>query len=191
VYKLVDRARFGNLRAIKLLFSYLLGTPKPVVEPDELDLQELHLAQQTALAAATLQEAAPANSPANDTPPPSEGEVSRPAEGVPEASSPPAAAPSPNRPNGEPCSSTAGEAPSVNRTSNVSEAEKPSQRPSPNRPNGEPAASASNTCPSPNRPNGEPAGGRSKNRPSTNRRKGAGEPGAVCGESPARQAART
>jgi hypothetical protein len=152
VWKLVDRARFGNLRAIKLLFSYLLGTPKPVVEPDELDLHEMHLAHQTALAEKALKEAAPS---ANDAPAPPNGQDGKLATGVPEA--PPAlpvSAPSPNGTNREPYPSTASEAPSTNRTSDVSEADKLSRPPSTNRPNGDPPAGASKTRPSTNRPNG-------------------------------------
>ena len=154
VYRLVERAQNGNLQAIKLLFSYLLGTPKPVVEPDELDLHEMHLAQQTALAEKTLQEAALANPPANDAPLQSDGEVGRPAEGGHEAPPPPpACAPSTNRTNGEPCSPTTGQVPSTNRASDVCESGKLSQQPSTNRPNGEPAASGSKHRPSVNGPN--------------------------------------
>jgi hypothetical protein len=147
VYKLVDRARFGNLQAIKLLFSYLLGTPKPVVEPDELDLQEMHLAHQAALAAEALQELATANPPAK-APPPPDGEVGRPVAGGPEAPSAPAAAPSTNRTNREPCPPTVSEVPSTNRECDTADAGKPSQPPSTNRPNGEPVAGVSNTRPS-------------------------------------------
>jgi hypothetical protein len=170
VFRLVERARYGNLQAIKLLFSYLLGTPKPVVEPDELDLQEMHLAHQTALAAEALQQAAPAKPATNDAPAPPDGEVGGSAASVPEAP-PPAAAPSTNRANREPCSPTVSEAPSTNRSSDVAEADKPSQPPSTTRANGEPAA------------------GVSKNRPSTNGPNRAREPEPVCGESPGKQAA--
>jgi hypothetical protein len=154
VYKLVDRARFGNLQAIKLLFTYLLGTPKPVVEPDELDLQEMHLAQQTALAAELLKEAAPAKPVANDAPPPLDDEVGRPVVSVPEASpSPPAPAPSTNGTNREPCPTTTGQAPSQNRASDVSEAGKLAEPPSTKRPNGEPPPSGSKSRPSTIGPN--------------------------------------
>jgi hypothetical protein len=175
VYKLVDRARFGNLHAIKLLFSYLLGTPKPVVEPDELDLQEMDLAHQTTLAAELLKEAAPAKPVANDAPPPPDDEVGRPVESVPETSPPPAAsAPSTNGANREPCVPTTGQAPSLSRESDVSEAGKLAEPPSTKRPNGEPAA------------------GVNKNRPSTNGRpKRAREPNPVRGGSPGGQAADT
>jgi hypothetical protein len=136
VYKLVDWARDGNLQAIKLLFSYLLGTPKPVVEPDELDLHEMHLAHQTTLAAEALQEQeAETAKPAAAAASLPDGEVGRPASSVPEA--PPALpvfAPSVNGTNGEPCTSTASGAPLANR------------------PNGEPAARASKTRPSTNGP---------------------------------------
>ena len=149
VFRLVERARNGNLQAIKLLFSYLLGTPKPVVEPDELDLNEMHLAHQAALAAEALQEAVPAKPAANDAPPPPDGEVGRPAASEPEAPAPPpASAPSTNRTNREPCPPTASEAPSTNRVADVSVAGEPSQPPSTNRANGEPAAGVSQTCPS-------------------------------------------
>ena len=135
VFKLVERAQNGNLQAVKLLFSYLLGIPKPVVEPDELDLNEMHLAQQTALAEEALQEAASERPKSDDVPPPPDGEDGRPAAGVPEAPpSPPSSAPSTNRPNGEPCPATTGKAPSTNRASDVSEAGNPSQLPSTNRP---------------------------------------------------------
>jgi hypothetical protein len=95
VYQLLELAKDGELQAIKLLFSYLLGTPKPVVEPDELDLHEMHLAHQTALAAEALQEAAPARPSANDAPLPLDGPVESPAASVHEAPPPsPASAPS-------------------------------------------------------------------------------------------------
>jgi hypothetical protein len=155
VWKLVDRARFGNLQAIKLLFSYLLGTPKPVVEPDELDLNEMHLAQQTALAEKALQEAEAAMPPTNDAAAPPDGEVGRPAESVPEAPTPPAAAPSTNGTNREPCCPTASVAPSPNGEFNAAETGKPSQQPSANRSNGAPAASGSQNRPSRNRSNGK------------------------------------
>ena len=150
VYRLVERAKCGNLQAIKLLFSYMLGTPKPVVEPDELDLNEMHLAHQAALAAEALQEALMANPPANDAPPLPYGEISTPAApGVHEAPQPPPASePSTNRASHEPCPLTASEAPSANREFDAAEAGKPAQPPSTNRPNGEPAADVSNTHPS-------------------------------------------
>jgi hypothetical protein len=159
VYKLVDRARYGNLQAIKLLFSYLLGTPKPVVDPDELDLHEMQLAQQTALAEKALRDAAPA---ANDAPAPPDGQDGKPATGKPEA--PPASsasAPSPNGTNREPYPSTASEAPSPNRTSDVSESDKQSRPRSTNGPNGDPPTNGSKTRRSTNGPNGarDPATG--------------------------------
>src|SRR5580704_18316047 len=46
---LLLNAKGGHLPSIKLLFSYVLGKPKPVVEPDLLDLQEMHMLQQSAL----------------------------------------------------------------------------------------------------------------------------------------------
>ena len=174
VFKLVERARNGNLQAIKLLFSYLLGTPKPVVEPDELDLMELHLAHQEALATEALQEARPDRPVADDATPLSDGEVGRPAASEAEAPpSPPASAPSTNHTNGETCPLTTGQAPSTNRVSDVSEADKPAALPSPNRPNGEPAAGGSKNCPSTIGPNGTR------------------EPDPVCGGLPGGQAAET
>ena len=158
VYRLVERAQYGNLQAIKLLFSYLLGTPKPVVEPDELDPNEMHLAHQEALAEQALQETAPARPAANDAPAPPDDLDQRPATSLPEM--PPSSAPSTNRTNGEACPPTTDEAPSTNRVSEVFEARKPVLPPSTNRRNGEPAAGASKT------------------RPSTNRSKRAGEPSA-------------
>ena len=172
VFKLVERAQNGNLQAIKLLFTYLLGTPKPVVEPDELDLNEMHLAHLTALAEEALQETAAATPAANDATPLPESEVDRSATSEPEAPpSLPACAPSTNHTNGEPCPPTVNEAPSTNRFADVCETGKRAQQPSTNR------------------VNGEPAGGASKTRPSTNRQNGAGEPDPVCGESPRRQVA--
>jgi hypothetical protein len=38
---LILRARGGNLPAIKLLFSYVIGTPTPAVNPDTLDHEEM------------------------------------------------------------------------------------------------------------------------------------------------------
>jgi hypothetical protein len=38
---LILRARGGNLPAIKLLFSYIIGTPTPAVNPDTLDREEM------------------------------------------------------------------------------------------------------------------------------------------------------
>ena len=154
VFKLVERARNGNLQASKLLFSYLLGTPKPVLEPDELDLHELHLARQAALAEEALQEAEPARPAANDATAPPEGLDGKPAEGVPQVPPAlPASAPSTNRTNGEPCPPITGNAPSTNPVSDISEAGQPAQPPSTNRVNGKPAAGASKTRPSTNRPN--------------------------------------
>src|SRR4029077_4070264 len=46
---LLLNAKGGHLPTIKFLFSYVLGKPKPVVEPDLLDLQEMHMLQQSAL----------------------------------------------------------------------------------------------------------------------------------------------
>jgi hypothetical protein len=43
---LLLNAKGGHLPTIKLLFSYILGKPKPVVEPDLLDLQEMLMLQQ-------------------------------------------------------------------------------------------------------------------------------------------------
>ena len=164
VYRLVERAQNGNLQAIKLLFSYLLGTPKPVVEPDELDLNELQLAHQEALAEQALQETAPARPAANDAPAPPDDLDERSATSLPEAPpAPPSSAPSTNRTNGTACPPNTDGAPSTNRDSEVFEASKPASPPSTNRRNGEPAAAAS------------------KNHPSTNRPKRAGEPSAAGG----------
>ena len=38
--QLVDQARLGNLAAIRLLFSYVLGQPGRMVDPDSLDREE-------------------------------------------------------------------------------------------------------------------------------------------------------
>ena len=46
---LLLNAKGGHLPTIKFLFSYVLGKPKPVVEPDLLDLQEMQMMQQSAL----------------------------------------------------------------------------------------------------------------------------------------------
>src|SRR5438270_761121 len=45
---LLLNAKGGHLPSIKFLFSYVLGKPKPVVEPDLLDLQEIQMLQQSA-----------------------------------------------------------------------------------------------------------------------------------------------
>jgi hypothetical protein len=46
---LLLNAKGGHLPTIKFLFSYVLGKPKPVVEPDFLDLQEMQMLQQSAV----------------------------------------------------------------------------------------------------------------------------------------------
>src|SRR6516165_6319926 len=46
---LLLNAKGGHLPTIKFLFSYVLGKPKPVVEPDLLDLQEMQMLHQSAL----------------------------------------------------------------------------------------------------------------------------------------------
>jgi hypothetical protein len=46
---LLLNAKGGHLPSIKFLFSYVLGKPKPVVEPDSLDLQEMQMLQQSAV----------------------------------------------------------------------------------------------------------------------------------------------
>jgi hypothetical protein len=174
VDQLVDWARYGNLQAIKLLFSYLMGTPKPVVEPDELDLHEMHLAHQTAVVAQALQEqeAQTTKPVANEAASLPDGEVGGPAFNSPEVPpAPPVSAPSRNGTNGELCTPTGSEAPSTNRTSEVSAADKSAQPPSTKRPNGDPAA------------------GVSKNRPSANGPKHVRAREPVCGESPGGQAA--
>ena len=45
---LLLNAKAGHLPTIKFLFAYVLGKPKPVVEPDLLDLQEMQMFQQSA-----------------------------------------------------------------------------------------------------------------------------------------------
>src|SRR5581483_2277591 len=45
---IVHNARSGALPWIELLFSYVLGKPKPVVEPDVVDLCERKMLQQSA-----------------------------------------------------------------------------------------------------------------------------------------------
>ena len=52
---LLLNAKGGHLPTIKFLFSYVLGKPKPVVEPDLLDLQEMQMLQQSALAPEALE----------------------------------------------------------------------------------------------------------------------------------------
>jgi hypothetical protein len=54
---LLLNAKGGHLPTIKFLFSYVLGKPKPVVEPDLLDLQEMHMMQQGALPPEALEAA--------------------------------------------------------------------------------------------------------------------------------------
>src|SRR5581483_12448346 len=51
---LLLNAKAGHLPTIKLLFAYILGQPKPVVEPDLLDLQEMQMLQQAAQAPQAL-----------------------------------------------------------------------------------------------------------------------------------------
>src|SRR5215469_11527117 len=43
---LLLNAKGGHLPSIKLLLAYVLGKPKPVVEPDLLDLQEMQMMKQ-------------------------------------------------------------------------------------------------------------------------------------------------
>jgi hypothetical protein len=45
---LVRDAKRGNLAAIKLLFSYVIGKPAAAVDPDTLDVQEMDLLQRSA-----------------------------------------------------------------------------------------------------------------------------------------------
>src|SRR5580692_7004433 len=52
---LLLNAKGGHLPTVKFLFSYVLGKPKPVVEPDLLDLQELQMLQQSAQAPEALE----------------------------------------------------------------------------------------------------------------------------------------
>src|SRR5580692_9949698 len=52
---LLLNAKGGHLPSIKFLFSYVIGKPKPVVEPDLLDLQEMQMLQQSALPSETLE----------------------------------------------------------------------------------------------------------------------------------------
>ena len=118
---LLLNAKGGHLPTVKFLFAYVLGKPKPVVEPDLLDLQEMQLLQQSALPpealetvcgqlpldfqvqltrfsqaenAAVAVQTARDNEPATATPPPS--------------------APSTNRDSGEPRGAAAVCAPSTN-----------------------------------------------------------------------------
>jgi hypothetical protein len=46
---LLLNAKGGHLPTIKFLFAYVIGKPKPAVEPDLLDLQEMQMLQQCAL----------------------------------------------------------------------------------------------------------------------------------------------
>jgi hypothetical protein len=52
---LLLNAKGGHLPSIKLLFAYVLGKPKPVVEPDLLDLQEMLMLQQATQAPEALE----------------------------------------------------------------------------------------------------------------------------------------
>ena len=52
---LLLNAKGGHLPTIKLLFAYVLGKPKPVVEPDLLDLQEMQMLHQSALPTEALE----------------------------------------------------------------------------------------------------------------------------------------
>jgi hypothetical protein len=55
-HKLLELAKAGNVQAIKLLFSYTMGRPAAAEQPDQLDVQEWQLLQQTASMAAELPE---------------------------------------------------------------------------------------------------------------------------------------
>jgi hypothetical protein len=46
---LLLNAKGGHPPTIKFLFAYVIGNPKPVVEPETLDLQEMQQLQQSAL----------------------------------------------------------------------------------------------------------------------------------------------
>jgi hypothetical protein len=52
---LLLNAKGGHLPTIKFLFAYVIGKPKPVVEPDTLDLQEMQMLQQSALPSEALE----------------------------------------------------------------------------------------------------------------------------------------
>ena len=140
---LLLNAKGGHLPTIKLLFAYVLGKPKPVVEPDLLDLQEMQMFQQGALPTEALEtlcgqlpldlqvqltrftqadnataavQTALHNAPAAAPPPPT----------------PPSNAPSTDGDNGEPRRPAAVEAPSPNGEYGASKVGKREQPPSTN-----------------------------------------------------------
>jgi hypothetical protein len=122
---LLLNAKGGHLPTIKFLFSYVLGKPKPVVEPDLLDLQEMLMLQQAAQAPEALEElcgqlpldfnvkltrhAQTENAAAAVR----TADPQQSADATPPPPSPPGA-PSSNGVNGEPRASGAKEAPSTN-----------------------------------------------------------------------------
>jgi hypothetical protein len=140
---LLLNAKGGHLPTIKFLFSYVLGKPKPVVEPDLLDLQEMHMLQQGALPPEALEtvcdqlpldlqvqltrftqaeNAAVAVRTARDN---------EPAAATPPQTSPPRA-PSTDGDDGAPCGPAAVGAPSINGDYGASEVAKRKKPPSPN-----------------------------------------------------------
>ena len=46
--KLISLAEAGNLQAIKMVFDYAIGKPKPAVEPDRMDVDEWEVYKETA-----------------------------------------------------------------------------------------------------------------------------------------------
>src|SRR5271166_6331543 len=52
-----EKARSGDLAAIRLLLAYSIGKPAPTVNPDRLDIQEWQIAQETSVQPSELKEA--------------------------------------------------------------------------------------------------------------------------------------
>jgi hypothetical protein len=135
---LLLNAKGGHLPTIKFLFAYVIGKPKPVVEPDTLDLQEMQMLQQSALppeALETLCNQLPLDFQVQLTRFARAENVAAVAETArdnePTVALPPSV-PSPKDDFGEPCGPAAVGAPSTNRAERVSEAAPRQKPPSPN-----------------------------------------------------------
>ncbi len=132
-------AKGGHLPTIKFLFSYVLGKPKPVVEPDLLDLQEMHMLQQSALppeALETLCDQLPLDFQVQLTrftqADNAAATVQTARDNAPTAATPPPSAPSTNRDSGEPRGLAAVGAPSTTGDFGTSEVARRKKPPSTN-----------------------------------------------------------
>jgi hypothetical protein len=131
-------AKSGHLPTIKFLFAYVIGKPKPVVEPDTLDLQEMRMMQLSTLppeALATLCSQLPLDFQVQLTrfaQAENMAAVAETARDNEPAVAPPPSVPSTNDDFGEPRGPAAVGAPSTNRDERVSEAAPRQKPPSPN-----------------------------------------------------------